>query len=156
MPTYTVKFSGVDLAPAHKNLIARGITDTHNAVTGAEAYFAQVIFSGTHRDDHFLGGKPVNEPQMFLHGQIRAGRTAEVKQKLIRDLRDVLASVSGLDNSQIWVYLVELPPAQMIEYGEILPESGKESEWFAGLSPRLQEKLAAMHAMSSKLRFRPE
>jgi hypothetical protein len=91
-----------------------------------------------------MGGKPVSEPQIFLHGQIRAGRTAGVKQKLSLDLRDVLASVSGLDNSQIWVYLVELLPAQMIEYGEILPESGNESEWFAGLSPRLQEKLAAL------------
>jgi len=144
MPTYTVNYSGLDLAAAQKNLIARGITDTHNAVTGAETYFAQVIFHETHSDDHFMGGKPVNEPQMFLHGLIRAGRTAGVKQKLILDLRNFLANVSRLDNSQIWVYLVELLPAQMIEYGEILPESGKEAEWFAGLSPRLQEKLAAM------------
>jgi hypothetical protein len=75
---------------------------------------------------------------------MRAGCTAAVKHKLILGLRDVLAGSSGLDNSHIWVYLVELLPAQMIEYGEILPESGKESEWFAGLSPRLQEKLVAL------------
>ena len=144
MPTYTVNYSGIDLAAAQKNLIARAITDTHKAVTGAETYFAQVIFNEIRRDDHFMGGKPVNEPQMFLHGQIRAGRTAAVKQKLCLGMRDVLASTSGLDNSQIWVYLVELTPSQMIEYGEVLPVAGKESEWFAGLSPRLQEKLAAM------------
>ena len=144
MPTYTVNYSGIGLAATQKHLIARGITDTHKAVTGAEAYFAQVIFAKTRRGDHFMGGEPVNEPQMFLHGQIRAGRTADGKQKLCLDLRDVLASISGLDNSRIWIYLVELLPSQMMEYGEILPESGKEAEWFAGLSPRLQEKLAAM------------
>jgi hypothetical protein len=29
----------------------------------------------------------------------------------------------------------------MIEYGEILPESGKEIEWYASLSVDLQKKL---------------
>jgi hypothetical protein len=29
----------------------------------------------------------------------------------------------------------------MIEYGEILPESGKEKIWFSGLSDKLKNKL---------------
>jgi hypothetical protein len=29
----------------------------------------------------------------------------------------------------------------MIEYGEVLPASGKEGEWFASLSVTLQKKL---------------
>jgi hypothetical protein len=32
----------------------------------------------------------------------------------------------------------------MIEYGEILPPSGKESEWFASLPSELQVKLKTL------------
>jgi hypothetical protein len=39
------------------------------------------------------------------------------------------------------VYLVDLKPEQMIEYGEILPKPGKESIWFNALPVALQEKL---------------
>ena len=30
----------------------------------------------------------------------------------------------------------------MLEYGEILPEPGKESEWFSNLSAELKKKLS--------------
>ena len=43
--------------------------------------------------------------------------------------------------SQDWVYLLDLIPSQMIEYGEILPESGEEKSWFKSLSKSLQRKL---------------
>ena len=32
----------------------------------------------------------------------------------------------------------------MIEYGAVLPESGKESEWFNNLSGKLKNKLLKM------------
>ena len=144
MPTYTVKYSGIDLTSQQKYRIAQSITKAHYTETGANSFFAQVIFEESHNGNHFMGGKPVTEPQLFLHGQIRAGRTPDVKQKLILGLRDALVNDFGLGKSQIWVYLVDLVPSQMIEYGEILPPSGQESEWFSGLSPSLKEKLAAM------------
>ena len=34
--------------------------------------------------------------------------------------------------------------SQMIEYGAVLPESGKESEWFANLPSKLKKKLFAI------------
>ena len=91
-----------------------------------------------------MGGKTISEPQLFLHGEIRSGRTEEVKKKLILDLRDVLIKASGLDKTNVWVYIIDLLPNQMIEYGEILPESGKEKEWYANLSPDLKEKLSRL------------
>ena len=33
---------------------------------------------------------------------------------------------------------------QMIEYGNVLPESGKEKEWFKHLSNKLKKKLSKM------------
>lgn len=142
MPTYTVTHSSLDLNPEQKNQMAKGITEVHNRVTGANRYFAQVIFNEKSAGDHFMGGKTIPEPQLFLLGQIRSGRTREVKNRLILGLRDVLIEFSGLDKSNVWVYIIDLLPDQMIEYGEILPESGKEKEWFSNLSSELKEKLS--------------
>ena len=142
MPTYTVTHSSLDLNAEQKNQIAQGITEVHYRVTGANRYFAQVIFNEQSAGNHFMGGKTISEPQLFLHGQIRSGRTEEVKKKLILDLRDVLIQCSGLDQTNVWVYIIDLLPDQMIEYGEILPESGKEQEWHANLSPELKDKLS--------------
>jgi phenylpyruvate tautomerase PptA (4-oxalocrotonate tautomerase family) len=142
MPTYSVTNSNFTLTSNQQKKLAEGITKVHNVVTGANTYFAQVIFNKIKKDNHFMGGKKVKEPSLFLHGQIRAGRPKEIKDKLITDLKNILIENSKLDETQIWVYIVDLPPSQMIEYGAVLPESGKESEWFKNLSSKLKKKLS--------------
>ena len=144
MPTYTVTNSNLNLKPKHQAEIAKGITKVHNIITGANTYFAQVIFSKTKKNNHFMGGKIVKQPSIFLLGQIRAGRPKKIKDKLISNLKDILIKKSKLDETQIWVYIVDLPPSQMIEYGVVLPESGNEKEWFANLSQKLKKKLSAI------------
>ena len=141
MPTYTVKTSNIKLDKKRKNKIARGITLAHNKITGANSYFAQVIFIDNKKDNHFMGGKIIKDRQIFLHGQIRSGRTTKTKNKLIVSLRDALIKNSGIEKNNVWVYLIEINPKQMIEYGEILPQSGKEEVWFNSLSKLLQKKL---------------
>ena len=142
MPTYTVTNSNFNLKPKHQEEIAKGITKVHNTITGANTYFAQVIFDKTKKNNHFMGGKKVKEPSIFLVGQIRAGRSKKIKDKLISNLRDILVKKSKLDETQIWVYIIDLPPSQMIEYGAVLPESGKEKKWFTKLSSKLKIKLS--------------
>ena len=142
MPTYTVTNSNFTLTSKQQNNLAEGITKVHNVVTGANTYFAQVIFNKTKKNNHFMGGKKVKEPSIFLLGQIRAGRPKKTKDKLISDLRDIIVKNSKLDETQVWVYIVDLPPSQMIEYGEVLPESGKEKVWFSKLSKKLKKKLS--------------
>ena len=142
MPTYTVTNSNFTLTSKQQNNLAEGITKVHNVVTGANTYFAQVIFNKTKKNNHFMGGKKVKEPSIFLLGQIRAGRPKKTKDKLISDLRDIIVKNSKLDETQVWVYIVDLPPSQMIEYGEVLPESGKEKVWFTKLSKKLKKKLS--------------
>ncbi|MFL2898722.1 MAG: tautomerase family protein [Candidatus Pelagibacter sp.] len=146
MPTYTVTHSNFKLQTKTKVQIAKGITRVHNLVTGANTYFAQVIFNKTKNNDHYMGGKKVREPQLFLHGQIRSGRSAKIKKKLILDLKNTLIKNSKLNETQIWVYIIDLTPSQMIEYGAILPESGGEAKWFKGLSPMLRRKLKKMES----------
>ena len=144
MPTYTVTISNFNLNSKKQKELAQGITKIHNVVTGANTYFAQVIFNKTKKNNHFMGGKKVKEPSLFLLGQIRAGRTKKIKDRLISDLKNILVKKTKLDETQVWVYIVDLPPSQMIEYGAVLPESGKELQWFKGLSNKLKKKLSQM------------
>ena len=144
MPTYTVTISNLNLNSKKQKELAQGITKIHNVVTGANTYFAQVIFNKTKKNNHFMGGKKVKEPSLFLLGQIRAGRPKKIKDRLISDLKNILVKKTKLDETQVWVYIVDLPPSQMIEYGAVLPESGKEEEWFKGLSNKLKKKLSQM------------
>jgi hypothetical protein len=44
-----------------------------------------------------------------------------------------VAIASQMKPSSVWVYLSELPPNQMIEFGRVLPLHGKEAEWSAAL-----------------------
>ena len=142
MPTYIVTNSNFNLTSKQQKNLAEGITKVHNVVTGANTYFAQVIFNKTKKNDHFMGGKKVKESSIFLLGQIRAGRPKKIKDKLISDLRDIVIKNSKLDETQVWVYILDLPPSQMIEYGAVLPESGKEKVWFSKLSKKLKKKFS--------------
>jgi phenylpyruvate tautomerase PptA (4-oxalocrotonate tautomerase family) len=146
MPTYTVTNSNFKLNLKQKNEIAKGITKIHNKITGANTYFAQVIFNKTENSNHFMGGKKVKEPHIFLYGQIRAGRSSKIKKKLILELRDILIKKSKINKSQVWVYILDLLPSQMIEYGEILPVSGSEKKWFNNLHPKLKKKLLTLES----------
>ena len=88
-----------------------------------------------------MGGKIIKDKQIFLQGQIRAGRTTKIKNKLIITLRDSIIKNAGIQRDNVWVYLLDLTPEQMIEYGEVLPKSGNEISWFNSLSKKLQKKL---------------
>ena len=144
MPTYTVKYSNINLSQKQKNSIAKGVTNSHSKFTGANTFFAQVIFQKNEKDAHFMGGKLVKTKEIFLNGQIRAGRTSRVKKKLILDLKKILIKKTKLQSDFVWVYLEDLMPDQMIEYGEVLPKSGQEKKWFNSLSPSLKKRLKKM------------
>ena len=133
MPTYTLTIPAGLLDPVKKGRVAGVITRTHNVVTGAAAYFAQVIIHEVAEGNYFAGGKPLVGRQVFLNGQIRAGRSAPDRKRLLLELRDGVADAGGLERCDVWVYLTDLPARDMIEYGHILPEPGDEASWMEAL-----------------------
>ena len=88
-----------------------------------------------------MGGKIVSKPEIFVYGHIRSGRTNKIKNKLIVGLREILKKSIKLRKDNIWIYILDLNPNQMIEYGEILPKSGSEKKWFKNLPIQLKKRL---------------
>jgi hypothetical protein len=58
-------------------------------------------------------------------------------------MKDV-AQITGVKEDSIWVYLCNLDPTDMIEYGHVLPEPGQEKEWFEALPESLKVYLAKL------------
>ena len=141
MPTYFVNLSNIKLSNFIKEKLAKKITRIHNKTTGANKYFAQVIFNNSKKGDHYMGGKLVSKPEFFIYGHIRSGRSAKVINKLITGLREIVLKNTRLKKDNIWIYILDLKPSQMIEYGEILPKSGAEKKWFKNLPTKLKKRL---------------
>lgn len=133
MPTYNVHYPAGLLDAKQKQAIAKGITDTHSGITGAQQFFAQVLFREISQGDWYVAGEPLTGPHLFVFGHIRAGRSPEIKSALLRALRDVLVQHGGVTVERAWVYLSDVPAAHIIEYGDILPEPGHEEHWLANL-----------------------
>jgi phenylpyruvate tautomerase PptA (4-oxalocrotonate tautomerase family) len=97
-------------------------------------FFAQVIFNDVQPGDWFMGGAPLMHDQIFVYGHIRAGRAAVDKTSMIKLMADAVAPAAHAGSARaVWVYLNELPPRQMIEFGHVLPEPGDEPIWTAAL-----------------------
>jgi phenylpyruvate tautomerase PptA (4-oxalocrotonate tautomerase family) len=141
MATYSIYYAGLSLTTYQKFTLANAITKIHAEVTGAEAYFAQVLFKQLDLHDCFIGGVLLDEPHIFLNGQIRSGRSEQMKKQLLVELEIAIQSASKLAGHQIWAYIDEIVPGQMIEYGQLLPAVGEDSVWFSRLPANIQKKL---------------
>ncbi|WP_336486946.1 tautomerase family protein [Methylobacterium nigriterrae] len=135
MPTYTVRTVNVALSGAQRQQIATAITEAHSTNTGAPGYFAQVFFEAASPGTHFIGGRPNDVPHVFVHGLIRAGRATEQKRGLMDAICARVRMAAGVGPEDVWVYIQDIAAEQMIEFGRILPEPGREADWRQGFSP---------------------
>jgi phenylpyruvate tautomerase PptA (4-oxalocrotonate tautomerase family) len=144
MPTYVVRSTLPNLSTPTKQTIAQAITAAHADITGANTFFAQVVFDHAPREDWFIGGIPLEGETLFIHGHVRSGRTDEQKRTLVERLVRDVALAAGLPTQAIWVYLSEIRPSLMAEFGHVLPEPGDEAAWFDALPEEDRRMLAAI------------
>ena len=133
MPTYVCTVREGQLSPDQKSRIAAEVTRIHSEVTGAPMFFAQVIFEEVKPGNHFMGGVPLAHDQLynqiFVYGRVRAGRSIQDKLKMIKLMAEAVGEAAGVRRTGVWIYIAELPPRQMIEYGYVLPDPGDEEVW---------------------------
>lgn len=146
MPTYVVTAPAGRLSPTQKEALAQRITDIHCQRTGAPAYFAQVLFTDVTPGNYFLGGKPLKDDNIFVHGQIRAGRGPEIKEPMILDLMNATAEVAQTHASHVQVYIVDVPARQIAEWGALLPLPGEEAAWDAALPDTVKQRMKRLVA----------
>ena len=133
MPTYIVTACVKDLTQESKHKIAQQITQSHHEATGAQRFFAEVIFRLVDREDFFIGGKPLKDDSVFIHGHIRAGRSITQKSDLMKRIVGSVADAANIPTRSIWIYINDIAPELMIEFGHVLPQPGEESLWLQGL-----------------------
>lgn len=62
---------------------------------------------------------------------------------MLNIMRDV-SQIAGIKEESIWVYLCNLEPTDMVEYGHVLPAPGEEKAWFGSLPESLRLYLAGL------------
>ena len=146
MPTYTCTTRPGLLDDARRAAIAAAISRAHAAATGAPVYFAQVVFD--ERAHRFIGGAPA-DAHVMVRGDIRAGRTVAQRTGLVEAIAREVAAIAGVATTDLWVYLAELAPTDMVEFGHVLPPPGREREWLEALPPALRADLLARAAKAN-------
>ena len=144
MPTYVCFAAAGRLSPEERGQIARTITRIHGEEARAPTYFAEVIFQTFEPSQYYLGGKPGPATQMWIRGDIRAGRTQLQRATLLLRLAREVSAIAGGAPEDVWVYLNELPAENMVEYGAILPPPGGEEAWFKSLPEGLRARLTQL------------
>lgn len=141
MPTYACSTAAGRLTPAQKMDIVRCITTVHHEETGAPRYLVQVIFYEVASGNHYIAGELARPDQIWIRGDLRAGRTEEQKGKILLRIMQGAAKSADAPEEAVWVYLDDLPATNIAEYGRILPLPGEEDAWFAALSDSLKARL---------------
>ena len=152
MPTYVCSVPQKLLDDKQKGEIAQAITQRHSEATGAPSFFVQVQIDETPSRQRFLGGTLTND-HIWIRGDIRAGRPDDVRQRLMMNIMQDVSRIAGIPSSSVWIYLCNLAPTDMVEYGHVLPAPGQEQQWFASLPETLQQYLTGLGMRSDEFRL---
>jgi phenylpyruvate tautomerase PptA (4-oxalocrotonate tautomerase family) len=150
MPTYVCVVKAGLLNDEQKQRIASAITRLHGEATRAPTWLVQVVIDESDQRQRYLGGQRA-EHQIWIRGDIRTGRTSEQRQRLMLSIMRAVSEISGVGESVIWIYLCNLAPDDMVEYGRVLPQAGKEQAWFEALSSELQQYLTSIRMQNEKI-----
>jgi phenylpyruvate tautomerase PptA (4-oxalocrotonate tautomerase family) len=121
VPLYQFFVPADSATATRKAEVARAVTATHSAVTGAPERYVNVSFVDVPAGSLFAAGEPVEHGRMV--GIIRSGRSPEVKQRLITQLAQAWSEVTGEPLEGLALFVQEVPGSSMLEDGQLLPEA---------------------------------
>lgn len=141
MPLYLCASKSGAIPETLKQRISQAVTDVHCHVTGAPPTFVHVFFFEADQ----LGllqslweGEDSSAPYQ-LFGNIRSGRTDEVKTALVAGMRQAVAELLEAELSEVVMATKDIEAKWVMEGGDLLPEPGEEEAWLK----RHNEKMAA-------------
>lgn len=124
MPVYEFAAPTGTATLDHKAEISRAVTRVHSELTGAPARYVHCSFLEAPRGSMFVDGEETTSPRMM--GLIRAGRSEELRGRLIQGIADAWSEITGGSKDELSIFLYEVPGANCFEYGSILPEADQD------------------------------
>jgi len=143
VPTYVCCVPPKSLSDDQKDHIAAAIGRRHSEATGAPSFFVQVVIEESNTTRRYLGGE-LSGAHIWIRGDIRAGRSEAVRGALMLAIMKDVSTIAAVPEASIWVYLDNIEPTDMVEFGHVLPRPGEELSWFEGLPPALQSYLSGL------------
>jgi phenylpyruvate tautomerase PptA (4-oxalocrotonate tautomerase family) len=124
MPVYEFTAPAGAATLARKAEIAQAVTRVHTEVTGAPASYVHCSFAEAPRGSMFVSGEEAIAPRMI--GLIRSGRSEALRGRLLHAIADAWSDITGEPKDDLALFLYEVPGANCLEYGEILPEAADD------------------------------
>ena len=137
MPIYQCVTSQT-LSPELKAAIAKEITRIHVEFTAAPEPFVNVVFSDLPLGSHYLAGT-VRENGTLINAIVRAGRTPETRQALLKSLSAAWSRLTGQPERKLVIRVEEADAETIMEAGLIMPRPGEEAAWMAANKAALGE-----------------
>jgi phenylpyruvate tautomerase PptA (4-oxalocrotonate tautomerase family) len=149
MPTYVCSVLEHSVDERQKDAIAEAIARVHSEETGAPKFFCQIVIEEKKPTARYLGPTRASG-QIWIRGDIRAGRTEGQRTQMMLRMMEEISRITGVRREEIWVYVCNLAPTDMVEYGHVLPKPGEETAWFDGLPKSLQHRMIELGTTREK------
>jgi phenylpyruvate tautomerase PptA (4-oxalocrotonate tautomerase family) len=149
MPTYVCSVLENSVDDRQKEAIAEAIARVHSEETGAPNFFCQIVIEEKKPANRFLGPSRASG-QIWIRGDIRGGRTEAQRTKMMLRMMQEISRITGVKREEVWVYVCNLTPTDMVEYGHVLPKPGEETAWFENLPKSLQDHMIELGADRKK------
>jgi phenylpyruvate tautomerase PptA (4-oxalocrotonate tautomerase family) len=127
MPIYQCATSKA-LSPELKAAIAKEFTRIHVEFTAAPEPFVNIVFSDLPLGSHYLAGA-IRENGTLINAIVRAGRTLETRQGLLKSLSAAWSRLTGQPERNLVIRVEEADAATIMEAGLIMPQPGTEGDW---------------------------
>ncbi len=131
MPVYSLT-SHKRLSDTVKQTLVNLFTEAHCRIMVAPEQFVHVLFSD--------GIPLIEDKELYIHANVRAGRTEAAVEKLRTTFTDQCAQILQIAENKIHINLLEIQAKWVMEGGFVMPDPGEEDEWMDMVTRALAER----------------